>query len=328
MLYSAASQWLLLDVQRCLELLQTEKRRQHSLRLSLASTVEVGTALPHSPRFTPIDLSQYFLSLSEEVVRNRHFARAEDIDLLESQDRRRAVGSLRSSVGPQSDFELVLDSELRSVRLSPVDVNVDIGAIDPIAVGRPSAANAPTAKKKRKQAADRACCVAAVSLRQWVADCCDLVAWRCCPPPGGDSLISSALFAALKSVAVCETHLNPSIAPAKLDDPELFDPPILTPEHRESFALGDEDLVLLPEPEVQVQLADFETPKTHAEPKLEDLLLPNQREFAFEEALADNPKMKPASVFLQLLCLVQHGEIELLQQAPFAPLRVRPALCF
>ena len=67
---------------------------------------------------------------------------------------------------------------------------------------------------------------------------------------------------------------------------------------------------------------EFATPQATA--PLPDLQLQIEVETSFAQVQADNPNLKPASVFLKLLVMVQAGQIELVQTEPWAPLQVLP----
>jgi hypothetical protein len=303
-----------------MEICLTDHKKSTTLRAPLLSLVQITPNHHPNLRLSPLDLSQYLLSHSEENIRRRAAEHAELIDLIQAGEGARVQGSMKSdSFGPQDDFRDILDSEMRSLRLSLEDVKLEVGGLEQLAVQQGNNANLPTIRKRKKQKTDKSVCVNEGILRNWLADTSDITAWRMQAPRPLPPFLGFTIREALRVADKFE--INPQILPA---DIELVELPAGSEGRRDSFMGEIVDLELLPEPDIGQELVQVEFATPQATAPLPDLQLQNEVETSFAQVQADNPNLKPASVFLKLLEMVQAGQIELVQTEPWAPLQVLP----
>lgn len=319
LLFQRLTQLLSLEIAHCLEICLTERKKASTPRAPLLSINQITPS--HHPylRMTPLDLSQYLLSHSEENVRRRAAENAQLIDLIQAGENGRGNDSLKSdSFGPQDDFKDILDSEMKSVRLSFEDVKVDLGGLEPLAVPEQlHNANLATIRKGKKQKTDKSICLTKAVLRHWLVDTSDITSWHMSAPKPAPPFLGFTLLEALR----VQFPSNPTALAA---DVELQESVPGLEDRRDSFLGEMVDLELLPELEIPQELVDVEFATPQAAAPLPDLQLPSQIETSFTQVQAENSNLKPASVFLKLLEMVQAGHIELVQSEPWAPLQVLP----
>lgn len=313
---------LTLETQNCLEICLTDRKKSTHLQAPLLSTAPITPVLHPNLDLTPLVLSQYLLSHSEEHLRRRIAANAELIDLIEAGEiaHKPRVSLKSDSFGPQDDFREVLESDLRSVRLSLEDVKVELGGIEALDGGevKEGIPGLMTVRKRKKAKKDKTACLPEKYIKKRMQETEDITAWAMYAPPVPHPLHGS-IIESFRPVS--QVDIRPNL-PYTVECNDLM--PV--PDMLNDFPPYDDpvNFELLPEPEVHPDLDPvwFETPVTA--PPLPDLQLPSQEEISFQQVQVDNPDMKPASVFLKLLGLVQAGQIELRQLEPWAPLQVLP----
>ena len=252
--------------------------------------------------FTPEFIRQYISSLGSQIAFYKPQLSLE-IDMLDTKPI--GTGEKMESFGPQNDFEMVLGREAggdeESVRI-----------VTPVRVDLPfNAGNETTIRKKSRKVADRTCCVHESYLKAWMAETSEITTWRMKAPPSSPS----AVFLGLELKNVLESLESNQGGKIQMegDEGHLND--------------GEDNFQLIPisdlgyDPEEPLEQKSEET-QVKAIPPRAELVLPQWKEFSFEELHRMNAEVPRAAVFLRLLELTAAGSVVLVQEGEFAKLQI------